>query len=100
MYFDKYLLMLRWEAGIGPRALRVRDNINRDGCYDVILIPQEMDEETGVTYLIESDLEEIRDRLILTPHQFAVLGAWTLSELIKGAMYIEDTVTDYFESEV
>ena len=101
MRFESYLTMLRWEAPIAPRIIRVKDLIDHnDTCYDVILIPQEMDEESGVSYRIESDIDEIRERMELWPTQFAVLGSWTISDLVKGAMYMEDTTADYFESEV
>ena len=101
MKLDKYLNMLRWEADIGPRIIRVRDLIvNNVICYDIILIPSEMDEESGASYRIDSDIEDIRERMELWPSQFAVLGSWTISDLVKGAMYMADTVTDYFESEV
>ena len=101
MNFEKYLTMLRWEADIGSRIIRVRDLIDHVvTCYDIILIPSEMDKEDGVSYRIDSDIDEIRERMELWPIQFAVLGAWTISDLIKGAMFMEDSTSDYFESEV
>lgn len=102
MNLEHYLNMLRWEGGIGIRAIRVRDLTNREEhtCYDVILIPQEMDGEDGVSYRIDTDDEELNEAIRLHPDKIAVLGAWPLRELINGAMYIEDTVNDYFESEV
>lgn len=102
MNLEHYLTMLRWEGGIGIRAIRIRDLTNREEhtCYDVILIPQEMDCEDGVSYRIDTDDEELNDALRDHPDKIAVLGAWPLRELINGAMYMEDTVADYFESEV
>lgn len=101
MNFEKYLTMLRWEADIGSRIIRVRDLIDHVvTCYDVILIPSEMDGESGVSYRIDTDIEEIKERMELWPTQFAVFGSWTISDLVKGAMYMEDTTADYFESEV
>ena len=102
MKLNSYFTMLRWEAGIAARIIRVKDLNDHDNisCYDVILIPSEMDGEGGVSYRIDSDIEEIRERMELQPSQFAVLGAWLVSDLVKGAMYMADTVTDYFESEV
>lgn len=102
MNLEHYLTMLRWEGGIGIRAIRVRDLTNREEhtCYDVILIPQEMDDEDGVSYRIDTDDEELSVAIRLHPDKIAVLGAWPLRELIAGAMYMEDTVNDYFESEV
>lgn len=102
MNLEHYLNMLRWEGGIGIRAIRVRDLTNREEhtCYDVILIPQEMDGEDGVSYRIDTDDEEFSDAIRLHPDKIAVLGAWPLRELINGAMYMEDTINDYFESEV
>lgn len=101
MNFEKYLTMLRWEVDIGSRIIRVRDLIDHNvTCYDIILIPSEMDEEDGVSYRIDTDIEEIKERMELWPTQFVVLGAWTISDLVKGAMYMEDTTADYFESEV
>lgn len=102
MNLEHYLQMLRWEGAIGIRAIRARDLTNREEhtCYDVILIPQEMDDEDGVSYRIDTDDEELNDAIRLHPDKIAVLGAWPLRELINGAMYMEDTVNDYFESEV
>lgn len=101
MKLNSYFTMLRWEAGIGSRIIRVRDLIDHNvTCYDIILIPSEMDEEGGASYRIDTDIEEIKERMELWPTQFAVLGAWTISDLVKGAMYMEDTVNGYFESEV
>lgn len=101
MKLNSYFTMLRWEAGIGPRIIRVKDLIDHnDTCYDVILIPTEMDGESGVSYRIDSDIEEIKERMELWPTQFVVLGSWTISDLVKGAMYMEDATADYFESEV
>jgi len=103
MNLEHYLTMLRWEGGIGIRAIRVRDLTDREEhtCYDVILIPQEMDDdEDGVSYRIDTDDEGLEGALRHHPDKIAVLGAWPLRELINGAMYIEDTVNDYFESEV
>ena len=102
MKLDSYFTMLRWEAGIAARIIRVKDltDHNNVTCYDVVLIPSEMDGESGVSYRIDSDIEEIRGRMELWPTQFAVLGAWSISDLVKGAMYVSDTASDYFESEV
>ena len=102
MKFEAYLTMLRWEAGIGIRVVRVQDITDHDNHthYDVILIPTDMDGEDGVSYRIVSDIDEIRDRLKLWPTQFAVTAAWPLTDLVRGAMYMEDAVADYFESEV
>ena len=102
MNFEKYLARLKWEGAIDIRAIRVKDltDIGGHTYYNIILIPVHMDGEDGVSYRIETDIDEIRDRLKLWPTQFGVLGAWELSDLIKGAMYMEDAVGDYFESEV
>ena len=102
MNLEHYLNMLRREGAIGIRAIRVRDLTDRENhtCYDVILIPQEMDGGDGVSYRIESDIDELADAVRSHPDKIAVLGAWALRELINGAMYMEDTVEDYFESEV
>ena len=101
MNFEKYLTMLRWEADIGSRIIRVGDLTDHAvTCYDIILIPSEMDKEDGVSYRIVTDIEEIKERMELWPALFAVLGSWTISDLVKGAMYMEDTTADYFESEV
>lgn len=102
MNLEHYLSMLRWEGAIGIRAIRVRDLTDRENhdCYDVILIPEEMDGEDGVSYRIESDIEDLKAAIDSHPDKIAVLGAWALRELINGAMYMEDTVNDYFESEV
>ena len=102
MRLESYLTMLRWEAAIAPRIIRVKDKNDHDNdtCYDVVLIPSEMDGESGVSYRIDTDIDEIKERMELWPTQFAVLGAWTISDLVKGAMYMEDTTADYFESEV
>lgn len=102
MNFEKYLARLRWEGAIDIRAIRVKDltDIKGNAIYNVILIPVHMDGEDGVSYRIETDIDEIRDRLKLWPTQFGVLGAWILSDMIQGAMYMEDAITDYFESEV
>ena len=101
MKLNSYFTLLRWEAGIGSRIIRVKDLIdNNDTCYDVVLIPSEMDKEDGVSYRIDSDIDEIKERMELWPTQFAVLGAWTISDLVKGAMFMEDSTSDYFESEV
>lgn len=102
MNFEKYLARLKWEGAIDIRAIRVKDLTDIRGCtcYNIILIPVHMDGEDGVSYRIETDIDEIRDRLKLWPTQFGVLGAWILSDMIKGAMYMEDAVSDYFESEV
>lgn len=102
MNLEHYLQMLRWEGAIGIRAIRVRDLTNREEhtCYDVILIPQEMDDEDGVSYRIDTDDDELNEAIKHHPDKIAVLGAWPLRELINGAMYMEDTVNDYFESEV
>jgi len=102
MRFENYLTMLRWEAAIAPRIIRVMDRTDHgnDTCYDVVLIPSEMDGEGGVSYRIDSDIDEIRERMELCPTQFTVLGAWTISDLVKGVMYMADTASDYFESEI
>lgn len=102
MNLEHYLNMLCWEGAIGIRAIRIRDLTDRENhtCYDVILIPQEMDGDDGVSYRIESDADELVDAIRLHPDKIAVLGAWALRGLINGAMYMEDTVNDYFESEV
>lgn len=102
MNFEKYLIMLRWEADIAARIIRVKDIIDHDNntCYDIILIPSEMGEESGVSYRIGSDIEDIKVRMELWPTQFVVLGSWSISDLVKGAMYISDTASDYFNSEV
>lgn len=102
MNLEHYLSMLRWEGAIGIRAIRLRDLADREThtCYDAILIPQEMDGDDGVSYRLDTDDDELSDAIRLHPDKIAVLGAWALRELINGAMYMEDTVADYFESEV
>ena len=102
MNLEKYLNYLRWEGDIGIRAIRVRDMADREDmtCYDIILIPEHMDEEDGAFYSIVTDIDGFKDVLLTRPDTFLVFGAWSLSDLIKGAMYMADTVTDYFESEV
>lgn len=102
MNLEHYLNMLRWEEAIGIRVIRVRDLTDRENhtCYDVILIPQEMDGGVGVSYRADTDNDELHDAIRRHPDKIAVLGAWALRELINGAMYMEDTVNDYFESEV
>lgn len=102
MNLEKYLEYLRWEGDIGIRAIRVRDMAGREDmvCYDIILIPEHMDSEDGAFYRIESDIDGFKDVLLTRPDTFYVFGAWDLSDLIKGAMYMEDTASDYFESEV
>ena len=101
MNLDNYLNELCCDDGIQTRVVRVKDITARKRfvCYDIILIPHDVDEE-GVTYRIESKVEDIRNRTTLYPSQFAVLGAWLLSDLINGAMYMEDSTNDYFKSEV
>lgn len=102
MNLEMYLTMLRREYGIGTRVIRIKDMNNREEhtCYNVILIPQDMDGEDGVSYRIESDIEGLSDDIRYNPSSYAVLGAWPLDELVRGAMYIEDTAAVYFESEV
>lgn len=102
MNLEHYLNMLRWEGAVGIRAIRIRDITEREShtCYDAILIPQEMDGEDGVSYKVDTDDDELNVGIRRHPDKIAVLGAWALRELINGAMYMEDTVNDYFESEV
>ena len=102
MNLEKYLEYLRWEGDIGIRAIRVRDMADREDmvCYDIILIPENMDGEDGVFYRIESDIDGFKDVLLTRPGTFLVYGAWNLADLIKGAMYMEDMKDAYFESEV
>lgn len=102
MNLEHYLNKLRWEGAIGIRAIRVRDLTDRENhtCYDAILIPQDMDSDDGVSYRCDTDDDELNDAIRLHPDKIVVLGAWALRELINGAMYMEDTVNDYFESEV
>ena len=101
MNLEKYLNILRWEADITPRIIRVKElNADKLVYYNVVLIPQKMDEESGVSYRIDTDNDEIKERMELWRAQFAVLGAWPIAELVRGAMFMEDSVFDYFESEV
>lgn len=102
MNLEKYLNYLRWEGDIGIRAIRVRDMADREDmtCYDIILIPEHMDGEDGAFYRIESDIDGFKDVLLTRPDTFLVFGAWNLTDLIKGAMYMEDMKEAYFESEV
>ena len=102
MNLEKYLEYLRWEGDIGIRAIRVRDMVDREDMtrYDIILIPEHMDGEDGAFYRIESDIDGFKDVLLTRPDTFLVFGAWSLTDLIKGAMYMEDMKEAYFESEV
>lgn len=102
MNLEKYLTYLQWEGDIGIRAIRVRDLADREEvvCYDVILVPEHMDGEDGAFYSIVSDIDGLKDVLLTRPDTFHVFGAWNLTDLIKGAMYMEDMKEAYFESEV
>ena len=102
MNLEKYLEYLRWEGDIGIRIIRVKDLTDKKEkpSFNAVLIPKEMDGDDGVIYWVMSDVDDVGDRLNLWPSQFAVLGAWPISDLVKGAMNMADAVTDYFESEV
>lgn len=101
MKFEEYLRMLRWDTNIDIRVIRVKDltEIENDIFFNAILIPKDLDGDE-VVYQVLSDVDDVGDRLNLWPTQFAVIAAWPLTDLVKGAMYIEDTAEDYFESEV
>lgn len=99
MRFEEYLKMLRWDSTIDIRIIRVKDLTDSKGksFFNAVLIPKEMGGDDGVIYWVISD---VGDRLNLRPNQFAVIGAWPVSDLVKGAMYMEDMNGAYFESEV
>ena len=48
----------------------------------------------------DTSIDEIAEKVDLYPELFVVFDAWTVDDLIKGAMYVEDLHTNYFESEV
>ena len=102
MRFEEYLKMLRWDSTIDIRIIRVKDltDSKEKSFFNAVLIPKEMDGDDGIVYWVISDVDDVGDRLNRWPNQFAVLGAWSISDLVKGAMYMADAVTDYFESEV
>lgn len=102
MRFEEYLKMLRWDATIDIRIIRVKDltDIKGKSFFNAVLIPKEIDGDDGLVYWVISDVDDVGDRLNIRPDQFAVIGAWPASDLVKGVMYMADTVTDYFESEV
>ena len=103
MRLDKYVEDVLTIEPQGIRALRVEDiSHGKDDLYyvyNIILVPKHVDAD-GAIYTVIADIDEIAEKVDLYPELFVVFDAWTVDDLIKGAMYVEDLYTNYFESEV
>ena len=103
MRLDKYVKDVLSIAPLGIRALRIEDiSHGKDNIYyvyNIILVPKHVDAD-GAIYKVIADCEEIAEKVDLNPEMFVVFDAWLMDDLIKGAMYVEDLHTSYFESEV
>lgn len=103
MRLSKYVEDVLTIAPLGIRALRVEDlSQAKDDLYyvyNIILVPKHVDAD-GAIYKIIADTEELAEKVDLYPDLFVVLEAWSLDDLIEGAMYVEDLHSSYFESEV
>lgn len=103
MRLDKYVEDVLAIAPLGIRALRVEDvSQAKDDLYyvyNIILVPKHVDAD-GAIYKVISDIDEIAEKVDLYPGLFVVLDAWTVDDLIEGALFIEDLHSSYFESEV
>lgn len=102
MKLNEYLELLRTTSVIGTRIIKVLDLTDHNNYtrYNVILIPQAIDADSGVAYTIISEDKEIQDRLVLWPSQFEMVSAWKLDNLVKAASILKSFPAEYFESEV
>lgn len=95
-YFDDILVISR----ISIRVLRIYDYAKHGTEYQNILLVPEEEEPGKIHYKVVSEDPLLADSVELYPSRFIIISSWELNDLVAGAMWLEDSYEQYFESEV